>query len=98
MENIKKFLAKVEQDQELQAKFAQLRDPEEAYRLATSVQEGFTKEEFATEMMRLYEEATRDLSEEDIAMVAGGQKLKAENVTAALSLAAGGIAVVASSA
>ena len=71
-ENIKKFLEKAEADQELQARFSKVRDPEEAYKLAASVQGGFTKEEFVTEMKKLYEELTKDLSEEDLARVAGG--------------------------
>ena len=71
-ENIKKFLEKVEADQELQAKLSQIRDPEEAYKLAASLQSGFTQDEFVTEMKKIYVEATKDLSEDDIAKVAGG--------------------------
>ncbi len=71
-ENIKKFLEKVSADKEIQAKFAKIRDPEEAYKLAASVQDGFTKEEFLTEMKKLYEESMQDLSEDDMAKVAGG--------------------------
>ena len=71
-ENIKKFLAKVEQSPELQAQFAQIRDPEEAYKLASSVQGGFTKEEFVSEMTKLYEVQIADLSEDDVAKIAGG--------------------------
>ena len=71
-ENIKKFLEKVEASPELQAKFSQIRDPEEAYKLAASIQDGFSKEEFITEMTKLYEAAIQDLSDEDIAKVAGG--------------------------
>ena len=72
-ENIKKFLEKVEQSPELQAKFDQIRDPDEAYKLAASVQGGFTKDEFISEMKKLYEAMLQDLSEEDIAQVAGGR-------------------------
>ncbi|SEH33006.1 Nif11-like leader peptide family RiPP precursor [Selenomonas sp. KH1T6] len=71
-ENIRKFLDKLGKDKELQEKFSQIRDPGEAYKLAASVQDGFTKEEFVTEMKRLYEEMTKDLSDEDLAKVAGG--------------------------
>ena len=74
-ENIKKFLAKVEQSPELQAKFDQIRDPDEAYKLAASIQDGFTKDEFISEMKKLYDEAIKDLSDEDIAKVAGGSTL-----------------------
>ncbi len=78
--NIKKFLEKISEDQELQAKFSKIRDPEEAYKLASSVQDGFTKEEFIAEMKKLYEEVTKDLSEEDMAKLAGGENW-AENIS-----------------
>ena len=71
-ENIKAFLAKLEQSPDLQAQFAQIRDPEEAYKLAASIQGGFTKEEFVSEMTKLYESQIADLSDEDIAKIAGG--------------------------
>ena len=71
-ENIRKFMEKLAQDQDMQAKFYQLRDPDVAYKLASSLQEGFTKDEFITEMKRLYEETTKDLSPEDLEKVAGG--------------------------
>ena len=70
--NIRLFLEKLGQNPELQEKLSQIRDPEEAYKLASGVQEGFTKEEFVTEMKRLYEELCQDLSEEDVAKIAGG--------------------------
>ena len=84
-ENIKKFLAKVEQDQELQNKMSQIRDPEEAYKLASSVQEGFTKEEFITEMKKLYEEGIKELSDEDMVKVAGGLSEATQNVVATVA-------------
>ena len=71
-ENIKKFLAKVEQSPELQDQFAKIRNPDEAYKLAASIQDGFTKEEFISEMKKIYEAAIQDLSDEDIAKIAGG--------------------------
>ncbi len=71
-ENIRKFLEKLAKDEELQAKLAKIRDPEEAYKLAGSVQDGFTKEEFIAEMKKIYAEITKDLSEEDVAKLAGG--------------------------
>ena len=88
-ENFKKFLDKVENDQELQAKFARLRDPEDAYKLASSLQEGFTREEFITEMKRLFEEAAKDVSEEDIAKVAGGSIGEAAGLSAGIAGVAG---------
>lgn len=71
--NIKKFLEKVEQSPELQVQFAKIRAPDEAYKLAASIQDGFTKDEFISEMTKIYEAAIADLSEEDIAKVAGGR-------------------------
>ena len=71
-ENISKFLEKVGQDKDLQEKFNAIRNLEEAYKLAATVQDGFTQQEFETEMKRLYEEMSKDLSEEDMARIAGG--------------------------
>ena len=71
-ENIKAFLEKVEASPDLQTQFSKIRDPEEAYKLAASVQDGFTKDEFVSEMTKLYEAQVADLSEEDISKVAGG--------------------------
>ncbi len=71
-ENIRKFLEKVAADKELQEQFSKIRDPHEAYKLAAGVQDGFTEEEFVDEMKKLYAEVTKDLSEEDLAKLAGG--------------------------
>ena len=71
-ENIKKFLVKLEQSPDLQAQFAQIRDPDEAYKLAASVQDGFTKEEFVSEMKKIHDAQSEGLSEEDLDKVAGG--------------------------
>ncbi len=97
-ENIRKFLEKVAEDKELQGKFSKLRDPDEAYKLAASVQDGFTKEEFTAEMKRLYAEAVKDLSEDDIATLAGGTSV-GETVAASVicSLSWGGAAALAAS-
>ena len=43
-ENIKKLLEKVAQDPELSAKMRAIQDPDEAYKVASSLQDGFTKE------------------------------------------------------
>ena len=71
-ENIKALLEKVQADQELQAKFAQIKDVDEAYSLASSLQSGFTKEEFITEMTKIKEALDENLSDEDLAKSAGG--------------------------
>ena len=73
-ENIKAFLKKLGEDKELQAKLEAIRDPEEAYKLASSVQSSFTKEEFIEAMIKLDEaiNAFNELTDEDLAKVAGG--------------------------
>ena len=47
-ENIVQFLKLVEKDSALAAKLSAMKDPEEAFALASSIQGGFTKEEFVT--------------------------------------------------
>ena len=90
-ENIKKFLEKVEQSPELQAQFDQIRDPDEAYKLAASIQGGFTKDEFITEMKKIYEETIQDLSDEDVAKIAGGLSEDTEAIIFVSSAAAAGL-------
>ena len=69
--NIQKFLEKLSQDPELIAKMGAIQDPDEAYRLASSVQDGFTKEEFITAMRELAA-ANGDLTDADLKKFAGG--------------------------
>ena len=71
-ENIKVFLEKLAADQELQARFSQLKDPDQAYELASSIQSGFTKEEFITEMTKIKEAMEEDLTDDDLAKSSGG--------------------------
>ena len=71
-ENIKALMEKVAADEELQAKFSQIRDADEAYALAASIQSGFTKEEFITEMTKIKEALEENLTDEDLAKAAGG--------------------------
>ena len=71
-ENIKTFLEKVAADSELQSKFSQINDPDEAYALASSIQSGFTKEEFVEAMTAIKEAMNEDLTDEDLAKSAGG--------------------------
>jgi predicted ribosomally synthesized peptide with nif11-like leader len=71
-ENLKLFLEKVASDQELQTKFAQIKDVDEGYTLASSVQNGFTKEEFIEAMSAIKAAMEEDLSDEDLAKSAGG--------------------------
>lgn len=71
-ENIRLFLEKMAEDQDLQAKFSQIHDPDEAYALASSVQSGFTKAEFIETMTVIRDAMEEDLSDEDMAKSAGG--------------------------
>ena len=71
-ENIRALLEKISADEELQAKFSQVKDPDEAYALASSIQPGFTKEEFITEMTKIKEAMDENLTDADLAKSAGG--------------------------
>ena len=72
-ENIKKFLEKLSLDQEAQAKFLATKDPDEAYRLASAIQDGFTKEEFIAAMEEMAKEAKLDeINDNDLNTLAGG--------------------------
>ena len=71
-DNIKTLMDKVAQDEELQAKFSQAKNLDEAYVLASSVQDGFSKEEFVEEMTRIREAMEENLTDEDLAKSAGG--------------------------
>ena len=73
-ENLKKFLERLANDQELVSKMSTMKDSEEAYKLAASLQDGFTKEEFISAMDKLDAAAkgSEELSDEDLKNVAGG--------------------------
>ena len=71
IENIKKFLEKAAQDPELTAKLSAVQNPDEAYELASSVQDGFTKEEFIAAMKELAA-VNDDLSNADLKKFSGG--------------------------
>ena len=70
--NIQELIKKITESEELQAKFAALGSPEEAYELAKTLQEGFTKEEFLAAAKALSAAADGDISDEDLAAAAGG--------------------------
>ena len=67
--NIVMFLKQVEQDEALIAKLNAIKDPDEAYALAASVQDGFTKEEFVAAMEGIRD---GDLTADDLGKLAGG--------------------------
>ncbi len=68
-ENIVQFLKLVEKDNALAAKLSAMKDPEEAFALASSIQGGFTKEEFVEEMDRINR---GEITEDDLAQLSGG--------------------------
>ena len=68
-ESIKLLLKKLSEDEALAAKFKDMKSPDEAYALAASVQEGFTKEEFVAAVEGI---ANGDLSADDLEKLAGG--------------------------
>lgn len=71
-ENLKAFIEKLMKDEELASRMAKCKTPEEAYAVASSVQEGFTFEEFTETMTAINDAYDRDLSDEDLAKAAGG--------------------------
>ena len=73
-EQIKQFLQKLAGDEALAAKLQACKSPDEAYALASSVAEGFTKEEFVSVMEQLKASAgnSAELSDEDLSKMAGG--------------------------
>ena len=91
-ENMKEFLKKVSEDTDMQAKMKSFTNGDEAYDWAKSVQDGFTKEEF-TEVMTKFSEAANgdgELSDEDLASVAGGvSNTGVTTVDTLMNLAAG---------
>ena len=68
-EKIKLFLQKVEGDEALAAKLRDIKNPDEAYALAASVQDGFTKDEFVAAMEGI---RNGDLTADDLGKLAGG--------------------------
>ena len=93
-ENIVLLLKKVEADPELQKKFENIKDPDEAFALASSVQEGFTKEEFIDEMTRIKNAMDENLSDEDLAKSAGGVDRQDVTVSILFATAVSGGAAV----
>ena len=72
-ENIQKFLEQFLTDEALQAKFSAVKTPDEAYELAKSIQDGFTKEEFLEAVQQLATLDEADITDEDLAAAAGGE-------------------------
>lgn len=94
-ESMKKFLEKMAQDQELVVKMSAMQDPDEAYKLASSVQDGFTKEEFITTVKELAA-ANNDLTDDDLKQFGGtDSSIVSMSLGASLSATAGSACLVA---
>ena len=76
-ENIKAFLKKVTEDQELAGKMNACKTQDEAYAVASSVVSGFTKEEFVSTMEKIEAAVERggELSDDDLKNIAGGDDI-----------------------
>ena len=73
-EEIKLLIQKIAEDKELQHKMMECKSPEEAYAIASSVQDGFAFEEFKEAMTQIYNLSEQEgiLTDEDLAKAAGG--------------------------
>lgn len=71
---LKEFFEKLAADSQLQDKMAQCKSADEAYKLASEIQEGFTMEEFQNAMQQVQNASMNgtELSAEDLEGVAGG--------------------------
>jgi predicted ribosomally synthesized peptide with nif11-like leader len=78
-------LEKVAADEELQAKMQKATNPDEAYAIASAVQDGFSKEEFVEVMQALNAQNANELSEDDLNKVAGGKLLTNNNRCSSLN-------------
>ena len=92
-ENIRLFVEKVINDKKLQDKMAACKSPEEAYAVASSIQGGFTMEEFTAAMQELYDRThENDITDEDLAKAAGGAN-EGDDFTVFLSMAGTAVTV-----
>ncbi len=89
-ENISLLFQKVQEDEALAEKFKSITNPDEAYALAASLQDGFTKEEFLSAMEQIN---SGELSDDDLAAMAGGSQL---TDATPISISASGTVMVAS--
>ena len=97
-ENFRLFLEKLEADPELQRKLSQAANPDEAYVIASSIQQGFTKEEFIEEMTKIKNAMDENLSDEDLAKSAGGVDRQDVTITISFATAVSGGVVAGSAA
>ncbi len=97
-ENIQIMLQKLCQDEEAQKKFSSLHDADEAYALALSIQDGYSKDEFIAAMRALHDQINSDLNAEDLVKTAGGVEAEDVGVTAGISAASSAVGTAVASA
>lgn len=92
-ESLKLFIEKIIKEPEIAAKLAECKTPDEAYEVASSVQDGFTKEEFVEAMEKLNAVASgQELTDDDLAKLAGGDvDWEAIGITIAIGAPAGAV-------
>jgi predicted ribosomally synthesized peptide with nif11-like leader len=71
-ENLKKFLDVLNKDKAIQEKFAVAKSQEEAFKIASAIQSGYTFEEFKEAMTAVQKSIKGELSDKDLDAVAGG--------------------------
>lgn len=71
-ENIQALVKRVMENEELQSQFEKLETPEEAFELASKLQDGFTKEEFL-EAVKGFAAFNEDITDDELAAIAGGE-------------------------
>ena len=73
-EKVLAALRKIAEDETLAAKLQACADPDEAYAIVSSVENGFTREEFiaALEALRASARSDTDVSNEELSKMAGG--------------------------
>ena len=82
-EKVAAALRKIAEDENLLAKLRACADPDEAYAVASSVGNGFTKEEFLSAMdeLRASAQNATDVSNEELSKMAGGSVLTLDGET-----------------
>lgn len=77
-EGLKKLLEAMKTQEDLGDKFAQCKTPEEAYKVALEVSDGYTLEEFKALMAEIKKlnDRSAELSDDDLDQVSGGSDLE----------------------
>ena len=85
-ENIKELLVKLSEDEAALAKLKAVKSPDEAYEFVSSIQGGFTKEEFVEAMGKI-RTATEsgELTDEEVSAAAGGMDTTVATIISTIS-------------